>query len=110
MSLFPDGERSHGARKREYERSQSGNRRLKNANAPPHHPRLPTKRRQQKGVKGVPPFKRRPYSSLPGFMIPFGSSAFLISRITRSSSGSLLCRKWSRFNCPMPCSALMLPP
>lgn len=53
--------------------------------------------------------RKKNYSSFPGFMIPLGSSTRLISRINRNSTASLLCRKWSRLSCPMPCSALMLP-
>ena len=54
--------------------------------------------------------RKKNYSSFPGFMIPLGSNTRLISRINRNSTASLLCRKWSRLSCPMPCSAEMLPP
>ncbi len=57
-----------------------------------------------------PPPTSPSYSSFPGFIIPLGSKTRLISRINRNSTASLLCRKCSRFSCPIPCSALMLPP
>ena len=57
-----------------------------------------------------PPPTSPSYSNFPGFIIPLGSKTRLISRINRNSTASLLCRKCSRFSCPIPCSALMLPP
>ena len=39
------------------------------------------------------PIKAAAYSNFPGFMIPAGSITFLISRISRSSTASLLCKK-----------------
>ncbi|CAB3631954.1 Uncharacterised protein [Achromobacter sp. 2789STDY5608633] len=57
-----------------------------------------------------PPPTSPSYSNFPGFIIPLGSKTRLISRINRNSTASLLCRKCSRLSCPIPCSALMLPP
>ena len=56
------------------------------------------------------PSIQKTYSNFPGFIIPLGSKTRLISRINRNSTASLLCRKCSRLSCPIPCSALMLPP
>ena len=49
-------------------------------------------------------------STLPGFMMPFGSSACLIERISSIATGRLVAQQLSRLSRPMPCSALKLPP
>src|SRR5260370_4928006 len=53
---------------------------------------------------------QRTHSTLPGFMMPFGSSARFNSCMTASSTGSARRANSAAFNRPMPCSALMLPP
>src|SRR3984957_15353429 len=53
---------------------------------------------------------QRTHSTLPGFMMPFGSSARFNSCMTASSTGSARRANSAAFSRPMPCSALMLPP
>src|ERR1700688_202974 len=53
---------------------------------------------------------QRTHSTLPGFMMPFGSSARFSACMTASSTGSARRANSAAFRRPMPCSALMLPP
>jgi hypothetical protein len=48
--------------------------------------------------------------SLPGFMIPAGSSAVLIARSAASLAGPAVRTSSASFDWPMPCSAEIEPP
>ena len=50
-----------------------------------------------------------PRSTLPGFRMPIGSSAFFIPCMTESATGSFVFARRSRFNIPIPCSAEIEP-
>ena len=49
-------------------------------------------------------------TSLPGFMMLFGSKAFLMALMTFSSAAGVFLANSSSFLKPMPCSPLILPP